>query len=77
MTEEAIRIVKEALCYIRCENDYNMDECKANCEYKEVVEALEQEPKLLQALEMEKGAYNALVKNIRGTPTTCCPVEKG
>ena len=63
--EEAIRIIKEELCHIRCENDYNMDECKANCEFKEAVEVLEQEPKLLQALEQEKGAYNALVKNIQ------------
>lgn len=29
------------------------------------IKALEQEPKLRQALEQEKGAYNALVKNIQ------------
>lgn len=29
------------------------------------IKALEQEPKLLQALEQEKGAYNALVKDIQ------------
>ena len=31
---------------------------------KEVIKALEQEPKLQQALEQEKGAYNALVANV-------------
>ena len=32
---------------------------------KKAIEALEQEPELRQALEMEKGAYNALVKNLQ------------
>ena len=33
--------------------------------YDMAIKALEQQPKLLQALEHEKGAYNALVKNIQ------------
>lgn len=55
--EEAIKFGKRVLSLSL------FDETHEFCEI--AVKALEQEPELRQALEQEKGAYNALVKNIQ------------
>lgn len=60
--DEAINILKQYVDYDNPDvpDFYTMEEA-----IKVIIEALEQEPKLRQALEMEKGAYNALVKDLQ------------
>ena len=52
--QDAIQVLKDTNCY------GTMDIAKTV-----ILKALEQEPKLRQALEQEKGAYNALVKDLQ------------
>ena len=67
--EEAIEILKnlvsyECGCSIGAEG-FRLDLCKYRVEALEMaIKTLEAEPKLQQALEQEKGAYNALVANV-------------
>lgn len=61
--EEAISIMSVIVHML--EPQYDTDRIEDAVEM--AIKALEQESKLLQALEQEKGAYNALVKNIQCT----------
>jgi hypothetical protein len=58
--EEVIRLIKRELCPIRCENGNSMDKCKARCEYKEAIKALEQEPKTGWWIEKADEYYKAI-----------------
>lgn len=58
--------IEKAIKMLKSKMDGHTDTSYEWCEcVRMAIKALEQEPKLLQALEQEKGAYNALVKNIQ------------